>query len=146
MHSSADTPGAALLDRVELGTSFRVALAVVAVALALVCVWLLVRLLLFPLRRLRGLRGRGVASSRTELTGRVCVIRTGRVGPEFGQAEVRAADGSSALVQVRHPNLNPLLQAGSSAVIYSYDPAGEFFWVSPLDFTRELDRDLPAAD
>ncbi|MEX5635469.1 hypothetical protein [Parafrankia sp. FMc2] len=79
MHSSSDPPGAALFDRAELGASFRVALAVVAVALALVGVWLLVRLLLFPLRRLRG---RGAAPSRAELMGRMCVIRTGRVGPE----------------------------------------------------------------
>ncbi|KPM54719.1 hypothetical protein CcI49_07115 [Frankia sp. CcI49] len=134
-----------MLDHVELDASFHVALAVVAVAVALVGTWLLVRLLLFPLRRLLR-RRRGAATSRSELLGRLCVIRTGRVGPEFGQAEVRADDGSSVLVQVRHPENNPLLRAGSSAVIYSYDAAREIFWVSPLDFIRELDRDHPAVE
>ncbi|GAA5004147.1 hypothetical protein GCM10025734_42170 [Kitasatospora paranensis] len=74
--------------------------------------------------------------SRRDFVGLGCVIRTGRVGPDFGQAEVRAADGSSAVVQVRQNRADAAaagsgLRAGTSALIYDYDAEGEFFWVMP---------------
>lgn len=71
-------------------------------------------------------------ASRLDFVGRTCVIRTGRVTRTFGQAEVTAADGSSAVVQVRQPGDDPLT-AGAAAVIFDYDADGEFFWVAPLD-------------
>jgi hypothetical protein len=54
------------------------------------------------------------------------------VDAKFGQAEVTAADGSSALVQVRQ-NGEYELSAGSTALIYDYDADGEFFFVMPFN-------------
>ncbi|MEV0133291.1 hypothetical protein AB0H83_33105 [Dactylosporangium sp. NPDC050688] len=68
------------------------------------------------------------APSRADFVGRPCVIRTGSVTATFGQAEVTAEDGSSALVQVRQAG-DDRLRAGSPAYIYGYDDTGEFFWV-----------------
>jgi hypothetical protein len=70
----------------------------------------------------------------------MCVIRTSRVDLTFGQAEVRAADGSAAIIQVRQHGNRPgeeILKAGSTALIFDYDADGEFFWVMPYD--AELD-------
>lgn len=79
-------------------------------------------------------------ASRHHFVGRECVIRTGRVDTDFGQAEVHAADGSSAIVQVRQTGADTFT-AGSRAVIYDYDTAGEFFWVVPADLSdRSKDR------
>jgi hypothetical protein len=75
--------------------------------------------------------------SRLDFVGRTCVIRTGRVSSDFGQAEVSASDGSTAIIQVRqtgHDEFRP----GSVALIYEYDASGEFFWVVPLDAAYRL--------
>ncbi|WP_367134452.1 hypothetical protein [Saccharothrix sp. HUAS TT1] len=85
------------------------------------------------MRPLRRLFPADPPASRLDFVGRPCVIRTGRVTRAFGQAEVTAADGSSAVVQVRQPGEDPLLVAGATALIFDYDVAGEFFWVAPLD-------------
>jgi hypothetical protein len=90
--------------------------------------WLLTRLALVPLRRLFPETGSG--PSRNAFVGRPCVIRTGSVSATFGQAEVTAEDGSSAIVQVRQTGTDTFT-AGGVAVIYDYDPDGEFFWVVP---------------
>jgi hypothetical protein len=76
-----------------------------------------------------------VAASRTDLVGRTCTIRTGRVTAEFGQAEVHARDGSSAIVQVRQAG-DDALTAGTVALLYDFDPEGEFFWVVPADIAQ----------
>ncbi|WP_309109697.1 hypothetical protein [Saccharothrix sp.] len=86
------------------------------------------RLAVIPLRRLYPVLP---AASRNDFVGRVCVIRTGTVTTEFGQAEVTAADGSSAIVQVRQAGADDL-RAGMSALIFDYDQDGEFFWVAPI--------------
>ncbi|MEU8270540.1 hypothetical protein AB0B89_25705 [Sphaerisporangium sp. NPDC049002] len=84
--------GTALAGSPSGGT--RAALLFVALASA----WVVTRWLVLPLRRVfAGHR----APSRQDFVGRTCVIRTGRVGADFGQAEVRASDGSSAVIQVR---------------------------------------------
>lgn len=70
--------------------------------------------------------------SRLDFVGLTCVIRTGRVDAGFGQAEVAAGDGSTAVVQVRQHGSDPLM-LGSTALLYAYDDAGEFFWVAPFD-------------
>ncbi|MBB4940147.1 hypothetical protein FHR32_004452 [Streptosporangium album] len=106
-------------------------------AAALVCAWAGTRLILLPLRRASS---KERLPSRTDFVGRTCVIRTGRVGRDFGQAEVTAADGSSALVQVRQVG-DDAFDAGSTALIFAYDAAGEFFWVMPYD--AELDPHRP---
>lgn len=107
------------------GTPARAAVLVVALLAGWLCAGLVARAsrAMFP----------AVAPpSRADFVGRMCVIRTGRVGTDFGQAEVTADDGSSALVQVRQTG-DEDLRAGSSALIFDYDPEGEFFWVMPYD-------------
>ncbi|MEU4444242.1 hypothetical protein AB0K14_18290 [Actinosynnema sp. NPDC050801] len=101
--------------------------AVLAGALAVGLV--LTRLVMTPLKRLFPA---DPAASRLDFVGRTCVIRTGRVTQTFGQAEVTAADGSSAVVQVRQAGQDPL-SAGTTALIFDYDVHGEFFWVASLD-------------
>jgi hypothetical protein len=75
--------------------------------------------------------------SRRDFVGRMCVIRTSWVDEQFGQAEVRADDGSAANIQVRQMDRNreaeKPLRVGSTALIFEYDADGEFFWVTPYD-------------
>lgn len=109
-----------------------------ALAVALLVAWAGTRLAVHLARRM--LPPEQVAS-RQDFIGRICVIRTGRVAHDFGQAEVRAEDGSTAVVQVRCEESG--LGAGSSALIYDYDTDGEFFRVAPFD--SALDPYKPAA-
>jgi hypothetical protein len=60
----------------------------------------------------------------------------GRVTRTFGQAEVHADDGSSAIVQVRQAGADDL-HAGVVALLYQYDPESEFFWVIPFDIAMK---------
>ncbi|GHF51666.1 hypothetical protein GCM10018790_31940 [Kitasatospora xanthocidica] len=99
-------------------------------AVALVAAWAGTRVLVKPLRRLFP-EDRPI--TRGDFVGRVCVIRTGRVTADFGQAEVTAEDGSTATVQVRTPTPEPELKAGRTALIYDYDADGEHFLVAPFD-------------
>jgi len=74
--------------------------------------------------------------SRLDFVGLTCTIRTGRVDAGFGQAEVRSADGSAAVVQVRQQDgdlAQGALASGSTGLLYAYDETGEFFWVAPYD-------------
>jgi hypothetical protein len=112
----------------------------VLLPVALVGGWVGARVLVWPLRRF--MPAPAPPPSRRDFVGRACVIRTGRVGPDFGQAEVHAADGSSALVQVRQSldeaaGPGSVLRSGASALIYDYDAEGEFFRVMP-GLTPEL--------
>jgi hypothetical protein len=106
-------------------------LSVAVLAAGLLLAWLSTGLLVRPLRRVFAA---AAPPSRSDFLGRVCVIRTGQVTADFGQAEVTADDGSSAIIQVRQPGPDPAgaepLRAGSTALIFDYDPAGEFFWVT----------------
>ncbi|MFI6508352.1 hypothetical protein ACIBCT_12155 [Streptosporangium sp. NPDC050855] len=112
--------------------------ALVAVLLgALLCAWACTRIVVLSMRRLVP---KERVPSRADFVGRTCVIRTRRVGRDFGQAEVTSADGSSALVQVRQTG-DEDFAAGSTALIFAYDLPGEFFWVMPYD--AELDPDRP---
>jgi hypothetical protein len=79
---------------------------------------------------LRKLYVTGGAASRGDFVGRECVIRTGTVTGDFGQAEATAADGSSAIIQVRQTGEHALTH-GDRALIFDYDTDGEFFWVAP---------------
>ncbi len=102
---------------------------------------LITRLLMRPLRHMVPDEQ---VPSRQDFVGRMCVIRTGRVDLTFGQAEVRAADGSAAVIQVRQQRNQPAeepLVIGSTALIIDYDADGEFFWVMPYD--AELDPHRP---
>ncbi|GGV14239.1 hypothetical protein GCM10010182_38520 [Actinomadura cremea] len=115
------------------------ALRALLVPAALAVGWAVTRAFVPPLRRVfRDSPG----TSLREFVGLPCVLRTGRVGPDFGQAEVTAPDGSTALVQVRVPHSDvpvagaagdSALTAGSTALIFDYDSAGQFFWIMPHD-------------
>ncbi|WP_242908040.1 hypothetical protein [Actinomadura terrae] len=115
-------------------------LSVVVLVVASVSAWLGTRLAVLPLRRVFQ---DGAETSLRDFVGLACVIRTGRVGPDFGQAEVTAADGSIATVQVRQPAADlpvTALTFGSTALIFDFDAAGEFFWVMPYDAAMAPDR------
>ncbi|MFC4058223.1 hypothetical protein ACFOWE_07960 [Planomonospora corallina] len=112
-------------------------LLVAVLVAALACAWIGARLLAVPLQRAAS---KERVPSRADFVGRTCVIRTSRVGRDFGQAEITSRDGSSALVQVRQTG-DDVFGAGSTALIYAYDSDGEFFWVTPYD--AELDPDRP---
>ncbi|MFI6699189.1 hypothetical protein ACIBJC_09480 [Streptomyces sp. NPDC050509] len=94
--------------------------------------WGVTRLLV---RRLRDLVPEQAPPSRLDFIGLTCTIRTGSVSADFGQAEVAAADGSTALVQVRRAGADEAahLAAGSTGLLYAFDAEGEFFWVGPYD-------------
>ncbi len=119
--------GTVLLDGSPSG--IRISLGTVVALVAILLGLLVTRLLVTPLRRIFHTPA---AASRADFVGRTCVIRTGTVTTDFGQAEVHAEDGSSAVVQVRQTGADEL-RAGSIALIYDYDTAGEFFWVAPVD-------------
>ncbi|MFF5295320.1 OB-fold-containig protein [Paractinoplanes globisporus] len=104
----------------------------IALIAALAVAWLITRLAVVLIGRFRP----PAPESRADFVGRTCVIRTGRVSRTFGQAEVRAEDGSSAIVQVRQAGDDDL-HAGTVAVLYDFDPEGEFFWVVPADIATK---------
>ncbi|UOE18630.1 hypothetical protein NI17_017690 [Thermobifida halotolerans] len=133
----ASLSGTALLDGVDLSDPVIVALGIVVLAVAVVCAWAAAGF--FALLWRRFLPGGG-EPSRHDFVGRVCVVRTGRVDTDFGQAEVAAADGSTALVQVRQTGEEPLT-SGSTALIVDHDPDGAFFWITAYD--AELDPHRP---
>jgi hypothetical protein len=111
----------------EVDGAPRVLLGVGVLLVALFAGLLVARLAAVPLRNLYA---SGPEPSRADFVGRHCVIRTGRVTADFGQAEVTAADGSSAVIQVRQTGEHELA-AGHPALIFDYDTDGEFFWVAP---------------
>lgn len=96
---------------------------------ALGAAWFATRVLIAPLRKLLP---DGPQPSRGDFVGRRCVVRTGQATPDFGQAEVTAADGSTAVVQVRTTGQDRL-NRGQTALIFEYDADGEFFWVMPYE-------------
>ncbi|WP_329178058.1 hypothetical protein [Streptomyces sp. NBC_01477] len=117
------------------GGPVRALLYAVVTAAALVGAWFATWLLVRPLRRLfPDVR----PPSREDFVGQVCVIRTGTVTAGFGQAEVTAPDGSTAVVQVRQTG-EDAFRSGSTALLYAYDPDGEFFWVAPFDTVTAFD-------
>lgn len=67
-------------------------------------------------------------ASRNDFVGRTAIVKTTRVTENYGQAEVTADDGGTAVVQVRAAQSTEL-KAGQTALIFDYDAEGEFFWV-----------------
>ncbi len=110
-----------------LATTPRTLVGIVVLVLATVIGLLVARLVAVPLRRLYVTGGQAF---RSDFLGRECVIRTGTVSGDFGQAEVTADDGSSAIIQVRQTGEHELAN-GHRALIFDYDIDGEFFWVVP---------------
>jgi hypothetical protein len=102
-------------------------------AAAVVAAWVLTRLAVLVVKRFVPT---GAEPSRADFVGLTCVVRTGRVTATFGQAEVHSPDGSSAIVQVRQAGADDL-RAGTTALLYDFDPDGEFFWVVPTDIAMK---------
>lgn len=112
---------------------------------ALLVAWSATRLLVLPLRRLAP---RETGIGHRDLVGRTCTVRTGHVSHRFGQAEITADDGSSVLAQVRALGTDAAgLTAGSTALVYDYDPEDGSFRIMPCDpvldptFDPARDRD-----
>lgn len=103
---------------------------------AVVAAWLLARVAVVVIRRFLPA---GAEPSRTDFLGSTGIVRTGRVTATFGQAEVHAPDGSSSIVQVRQSGDDDL-RAGTSVVLFDFDPVGEFFWVVPTDVATRPDQ------
>ncbi|MFE7535024.1 hypothetical protein ACFU67_12220 [Streptomyces rhizosphaericola] len=131
--------GTVLLHRTGVAGTARTVLAVAVLLGSLLLAWGAVRLLAHLFRRYFPAEP---PPSRMDFVGRVCTIRTGSVTAVFGQAEVAAADGSTAVVQVRQaprgprtaaPHAEEILVRGSTGLLYAFDEEGEFFWVSPYD-------------
>lgn len=101
-------------------------LAVVMVVGALVVGTLAASLLARPLARIYQT---GSPNQLADFVGRTCVIRTGRVDHEFGQAEVTDDEGATLLIEVRCSGPD-LLHRGDHALIYHFDPAGGLFEVT----------------
>ncbi|MEU9378487.1 hypothetical protein AB0D94_32670 [Streptomyces sp. NPDC048255] len=120
--------GAVLLARTGWPGTLVHVLGAVLMFASLFLSWRVTRVLVRPLTKLFPDEP---GPSRLDFVGLTCVIRTGRVDAGFGQAEVAAEDGSTALVQVRQHGSDPLV-LGSTALLYAYDDAGEFFWVAPF--------------
>ncbi|MFE7750071.1 hypothetical protein [Streptomyces sp. NPDC057428] len=126
--------GSLLVLRAGATGTPRAALHVAVLVGALLTAWGAVRLLVRCLRRCFPAQP---PPSRQDFVGQICTIRTGCVSSDFGQAEVAADDGSTAIVQVRRPVGRPapaeVFTSGSTGLLYAYDAEGEFFWVSPYD-------------
>ncbi|MFD8023810.1 UBA domain-containing protein [Streptomyces lavendulae] len=121
--------GSVLVRRLDVPATVRSGLAVAVLAVALLLAWSVTRILV---QRLRSLFPDLPPPSRLDFVGLTCTIRTGSVSATFGQAEVAAADGSTAVVQVRQHGHDDL-RSGSTALLYAFDEDGEFFWVAPFD-------------
>jgi hypothetical protein len=140
--------GSAALDGAGLHGPARLVADFALIAAALTGSWLLTWVLVRPLRHLFPYE---LPPSREDFVGQIAVIRTGTVTSRFGQAEVTAPDGSTAVVQVRQSDPAPTdgagtdagaigidtaeatLSAGRTALLYGYDPDGEFFWAAPFE-------------
>ncbi|MEU6673843.1 hypothetical protein [Streptomyces sp. NPDC046925] len=122
--------GSVLVDRGALTGLVHAAADVLLLLLSLLIAWRVTRHLVRPLAKLFPDEP---GPSRQDFLGSLCVIRTGRVDVGFGQAEVAAGDGSTAIVQVRQSGDDVALARGSTGLLYAYDDTGEFFWVAPYE-------------
>lgn len=121
--------GSVLIGRAALTGLVHAAADVVLLFLSLLIAWHVTRQLVRPLAKLFPDEP---GPSRLDFIGSVCIIRTGWVDAGFGQAEVTARDGSTAVVQVRQSGTDALT-SGRTGLLYAYDDPGEFFWVAPYE-------------
>ncbi|NUP32764.1 MAG: hypothetical protein HOU01_13720 [Streptomycetaceae bacterium] len=131
--------GGVLFGSAAPSAGVRAVVDVGVLAAAVFAAWLATRVVLHPLRHLFPDEP---GPSRHDFIGLTCVIRTGRVDGRFGQAEVTARDGATAIVQVRQTGTD-VFAAGGTGLLYAYDEPGEFFWVAPFD--AALDPGAPLA-
>lgn len=112
--------GAVLFD----GALARAAALLVAVYAGWHVTWLVAR----PLRRM--LRTAS-APRNADFVGLVCDVRVGCSATAFGQGEVTAPDGSTALIDIRADGDAEPIPAGTRALIYDYDAEKDYFRVAP---------------
>ena len=83
------------------------------------------------------------SAKHTDLVGKICVVRTGKVTGDFGEAEV--ADGGAGLVvRVRIDEGGDGLKRGDQAVIVGYDDERREFTVVPLEPEDDDAHEKPA--
>ncbi|OIP44305.1 MAG: hypothetical protein AUK47_01090 [Deltaproteobacteria bacterium CG2_30_63_29] len=80
------------------------------------------------------------AAKPTDLIGKTCIVRTGRVDAKFGQARFENG-GSSLIIDVRCEEANRL-SAGKVALIIDFDEEREFYWVEPLEPMLRLPSEI----
>ncbi|GAA4896847.1 OB-fold-containig protein [Streptomonospora salina] len=121
--------GTVLIDSLSDTSPLMIALGLVVLVAAVVIAWgvtsaiaMGVRAFLPPERQSRG----------ADFVGRTCVVRTGRVDRDFGQAEISAGEGSSSLIEVRTIG-DERLTSGSTALIFDYDADAGVYRVTPFD-------------
>lgn len=81
-------------------------------------------------RQLASIFRPGHALRRHELVGKVCTVTTDKVTADFGQGEVRDAEGAALLLQIRCADPNEL-RSGSQALIFDLDSDRGVYTVSP---------------
>lgn len=83
------------------------------------------------------------AAKPTDLIGKTCIVRTGRVDAKFGQARFENG-GSSLIIDVRCEEANRL-SSGKAALIIDFDEEREFYWVEPLEPMLRLPSSVAGA-
>lgn len=104
---------------------------------ALVVAWTIARAIAVPLRRVFSAQK---PDRRSDFVGKICTVRTAHVTGAYGQAEVRADDGSTATIQVRTQADDDTIVAGTRALVHGYEPAGEHFWISHVDASLDTEH------
>src|SRR5690625_1570046 len=121
--------GTVLIDSLSTSSPLMIALALVVLVAAVIIAWGVTGAIVMGVRKLlpaeRQRRG-------TDFVGQTCVIRTGRVDREFGQAEISGGDGSWSLIEVRTIG-DEQLSAGSTALVFDYDSTARVYRVTPFD-------------
>ncbi|GAB3439886.1 hypothetical protein GCM10027570_04710 [Streptomonospora sediminis] len=121
--------GTVLIDSFPVSSPLMIALGLVVLVAAVIIAWGVTSAVVMGLRKLLPAehQRRG-----TDFVGRTCVVRTGRVDRDFGQAEISGGDGSSSLIEVRTIG-DERLTAGSTALVFDYDTDSGVYRVTPFD-------------
>ncbi|GAA2269305.1 hypothetical protein GCM10009853_023540 [Glycomyces scopariae] len=84
------------------------------------------------------------ATAHADLVGKVCVVRTGTVTLDSGQAEVIDEEGAVILINVRRSPHEPegvddsLFVRHSKVVVFDYDELDQVFLVVPVSFPPDI--------
>jgi hypothetical protein len=85
------------------------------------------------------------ATNHADLVGKVCIVRTGTVTLDSGQAEVIDEEGAVILINVRRSAHEPagiddsLFARHSKVVVFDYDQVDQVFLVVPVALPPDLD-------
>lgn len=92
------------------------------------------------------------ATAHRDLIGKVCVVRTGTVTTDSGQAELSEEDGTIHLINVRRSLHEPagiddeLFARHSKLVIFDYDETSKVFLVVPVGLPPDVALDAPLSN